>query len=846
MAIDMAQAYAQPASQPGLTGERSQRGDWSSTARPVGTTRSQSLSPSSTDTEDEALGLSPNRLAGSNTGPELALSAITESADEAINHPMYGRGAGNSSDLESLREGEDEVEQEPEEEEEDRHAMERLQIGGGISKEASVKSGYLLKRGERSKVVGRTVWKKRYFVLRPDRLCYYKDDREYQILRHVAVAEVHACAEIAVKKHDNSFGIVTPKRTYYVKANSPQEMHDWVQTINRVRQDQVDLRDRAEEREKEKQQQQQQSQDERRHQRRASARMAPAANSQTIQQQQLPQPIPTSTSSTATTRPQNIIGMPAPSPSNFASSFSPSETSSGMSPIDSGGAYLSSSYASNSSDLYTGNGSVNTPGHFGPGGLELGGLSESESLSASAAEPDKPFTMRARSQSNAAGSGTGLGNSYFPPAFPPSPTGVTGSYGGNPNLAARTPLLSSSEEDDDHLISGTQTGQEGNTPLATPLSPNAASASATAAPTHPQHALLTKSALTADPTRIICNGYLMKQGKRKNWRKRWFVLTSQKLTYSRSHMDYKINRAIPLDSVLDVMEYVPAAPVATTRARPVSFSGATSASLSGPLSPSFEGHINQTSHAGGVSGAEHGSPSSPAAAQYDRGQSNVGGGGNSKKQLENCFKIITPSRTFLVCCPSEDDEIRWLSALRVLIDAGRRTESKMQASTKPTSPPSQAQPQGDVARHHQQQHISPSQSQQIGQGTMPVPVPSISASAPTATNNQSVITQASQTPPAASGNDSWQAGGNYPSIESKLEEARIPSSTAYSAFTDPDVKNSNRQLATSSIPMPSGVSPQQRDNLLPNSATSGGNATSSGPVLPISQGLNRDYRTAVA
>lgn len=39
-----------------------------------------------------------------------------------------------------------------------------------------------------------------------------------------------------------------------------------------------------------------------------------------------------------------------------------------------------------------------------------------------------------------------------------------------------------------------------------------------------------------NPERVVLSGYLMKQGKRKNWRKRWFVLTSDKLLYARSHM----------------------------------------------------------------------------------------------------------------------------------------------------------------------------------------------------------------------------------------------------------------------------------------------------------------------
>jgi len=40
-----------------------------------------------------------------------------------------------------------------------------------------------------------------------------------------------------------------------------------------------------------------------------------------------------------------------------------------------------------------------------------------------------------------------------------------------------------------------------------------------------------------DPAKVILSGYLMKCGsKRRNWRKRWFVLTGEKLVYSGSHM----------------------------------------------------------------------------------------------------------------------------------------------------------------------------------------------------------------------------------------------------------------------------------------------------------------------
>lgn len=43
--------------------------------------------------------------------------------------------------------------------------------------------------------------------------------------------------------------------------------------------------------------------------------------------------------------------------------------------------------------------------------------------------------------------------------------------------------------------------------------------------------------IQTDPKKVVLNGYLMKLGsQRKTWRKRWFVLTSADLVYTKSHM----------------------------------------------------------------------------------------------------------------------------------------------------------------------------------------------------------------------------------------------------------------------------------------------------------------------
>lgn len=46
---------------------------------------------------------------------------------------------------------------------------------------------------------------------------------------------------------------------------------------------------------------------------------------------------------------------------------------------------------------------------------------------------------------------------------------------------------------------------------------------------------------STDPSKVIMSGYLMKQGKRRNWRKRWFVLMSGSLSYQRSHMVCRVH-----------------------------------------------------------------------------------------------------------------------------------------------------------------------------------------------------------------------------------------------------------------------------------------------------------------
>jgi hypothetical protein len=145
-----------------------------------------------------------------------------------------------------------------------------------------------------------------------------------------------------------------------------------------------------------------------------------------------------------------------------------------------------------------------------------------------------------------------------------------------------------------------------------------------------------------DPTKVVLNGYLMKCGsKRRHWRKRWFVLTGEKLFYTGSHMDTKPHREIALSQVMDALEY----------------------------------DLPSQSRSG-VPGASH--PPSSAFSPSEGGDGANGPGGT------HTFKIVSTKRTLLLCAPTEEEEIGWLSAVRALL--ARRTTAAPSDEAAPTTP----------------------------------------------------------------------------------------------------------------------------------------------------------------
>ena len=78
-------------------------------------------------------------------------------------------------------------------------------------------------------------WKRRWFVLRRSHLAYYKTPAEYKLLRLLDISEIHAITPVSLKRHDNTFGIVTRGRTFYLQAETQDEVEVWVAKLNEAK-----------------------------------------------------------------------------------------------------------------------------------------------------------------------------------------------------------------------------------------------------------------------------------------------------------------------------------------------------------------------------------------------------------------------------------------------------------------------------------------------------------------------------------------------------------------------------------------------------------------------------------
>eukprot|EP00066_Takifugu_rubripes_P012069 XP_011601335.1 PREDICTED: pleckstrin homology domain-containing family A member 1-like [Takifugu rubripes] len=103
-------------------------------------------------------------------------------------------------------------------------------LGRPAQDHAVIKSGYCVKQG----AVMRN-WKRRYFLLEENAMSYFKSDLEKEPLRKIPLKEVHKvqeCKQSDIMMRDNLFEVVTTSRTFYIQADSPEEMHNWIKAVS--------------------------------------------------------------------------------------------------------------------------------------------------------------------------------------------------------------------------------------------------------------------------------------------------------------------------------------------------------------------------------------------------------------------------------------------------------------------------------------------------------------------------------------------------------------------------------------------------------------------------------------
>lgn len=99
---------------------------------------------------------------------------------------------------------------------------------------SAIRTGHLSKQGGKRKN-----WNKRYFVLLPGVLFYFKDEKTATAsgsipLEFSSVVDGNEILGMSNKKH--FFGIITFQRTYFLQASGVTERKDWMddlqQTVN--------------------------------------------------------------------------------------------------------------------------------------------------------------------------------------------------------------------------------------------------------------------------------------------------------------------------------------------------------------------------------------------------------------------------------------------------------------------------------------------------------------------------------------------------------------------------------------------------------------------------------------
>ncbi|KAE8290048.1 Unconventional myosin-X Unconventional myosin-10 [Larimichthys crocea] len=100
------------------------------------------------------------------------------------------------------------------------------------SKQESLKSGWLYKKGGGLSTLSRRNWKMRWFVLRDSKLMYYDNDSEEKLKGTI---DIRSSQIVDNHEKENALNIVTDERTYQVFAESPEDASGWFNVLSKVR-----------------------------------------------------------------------------------------------------------------------------------------------------------------------------------------------------------------------------------------------------------------------------------------------------------------------------------------------------------------------------------------------------------------------------------------------------------------------------------------------------------------------------------------------------------------------------------------------------------------------------------
>uniref|UniRef100_A0A673H253 Pleckstrin homology domain-containing family H member 1-like n=1 Tax=Sinocyclocheilus rhinocerous TaxID=307959 RepID=A0A673H253_9TELE len=97
-----------------------------------------------------------------------------------------------------------------------------------VGPETLEKTGYLLKMGSQVKA-----WKRRWFILRNGEILYYKSPSDL-IRKPQGQMELNSSCHIARGEGAQTFQLITEKKTFYLAADSPNILEDWIKVLQNV------------------------------------------------------------------------------------------------------------------------------------------------------------------------------------------------------------------------------------------------------------------------------------------------------------------------------------------------------------------------------------------------------------------------------------------------------------------------------------------------------------------------------------------------------------------------------------------------------------------------------------